>query len=81
MRKLFGKPKEVFPVKKIRAARMMFLSDEIQRVQITMDLENGERVCVDMPPPMAYKLIVELESAYSTIHPPIPRYNPNSPQW
>jgi hypothetical protein len=81
MRKLFGKPQEVFPVKAIRAVRMMFITDEVQRVQITMDLENGEKVSVDMTPRLAYKLIVELESAYATIHPQIPRYNPNSPQF
>lgn len=80
MRNLFGK-NEVFPVKRIRAARAMYVSDEIQRIEITMDLENGETVRVDMTPKKAHGLIVMLESAYNAIHPPITRTNPNSPSW
>lgn len=81
MRKLFGRKSEVFPVKRIRAARALYVTDEIQRVEVTMDLENGETIRVDMPPRKAYELIVTLEAAYTAIHPQIPRQNPNSPSW
>ena len=81
MRKLFGRSAEVFPVKRIRAARALYVSDEIQRIEVTMELENGETIRVDMTPKKAHEFIVTLESAYNAIHPPITRQNPNSPSW
>lgn len=81
MRKLFGRKSEVFPVKRVRAARAMYVSDEIQRIEMTLELENGETIRVDMTPRKGYELIVTLESAYNAIHPQIPRQNPGSPSW
>lgn len=81
MRKLFGRKSEVFPVKKVLAARALYVSDEIQRIEMALELENGETIRVDMTPRKGYQLIVTLESAYNAIHPQIPRTNQNSPSW
>lgn len=81
MRKLFGRSKEVFPVSRIVATRALYVSDEIQRIEMKIELEIGETILVDMTPKQGHTLIRQLESSYNAIHPPITRTNPNSPSW
>lgn len=81
MRRLFGRKSETFPVKRIRGSRAMYVTDEIQRVELKIELENGETIRVDMTPKQCHELVYSLTAAYDAIHPPITRYNPQAPQF
>ena len=67
------------PVKRIRASRAVFLSEEVQRIDITIELDYGDKIRLEMHPQLAHKLIAELTSAYLAINPPIRNYGGGVP--
>lgn len=63
--------RDTIRVRKIKASRAVFESEEIQRVDVDIDLDYSEKIRLEMTPQQTYKLITELMSAYHAICPPI----------
>lgn len=63
-------------VKKIRACRAVFQSEEIQRIDLDITLDSGDKIRLEMLPKDAHSLISQLGVAYNAIAPRLP--NPNS---
>jgi hypothetical protein len=66
-------------VRKIRAGRAVFESEEIQRIDIELILDNDIKIRLEMHPQLAHKLISQLTAAYIAINPPIRNYGGGVP--
>lgn len=64
-----------FRVRKVRAARAVFQSEEIQRIDLDFEIEGGERIRFELLPKDAHALISQVSTAYNAIHPRLPNTN------
>lgn len=62
-------------VKKIRAARAIFESEDIQRIDLDITLESGDKIRLEMMPRDAHSLISQVSVAYNAINPRLPNTN------
>jgi hypothetical protein len=58
-------------VKNVKAARAVFESQDIQRIDMTVVDEAGNRITFELKLMDAHRLIGELTTAYQSIHPPL----------
>lgn len=78
LRRILNSP-EPIPVKRIGASRALFLSEGVSRIDITVELDYGNRIRLEMDPQLAHKLIRELTASYIAINPPIRNYGGGVP--
>lgn len=57
--------------KDIRATRAMYIDEDTQRVELTIDTSDNYRVTITMTPNQSRKLIEQLTQAYHAINPPL----------
>ena len=69
----FAKGKDSLKVKSIRGARAVYESEEIQRVELKLETEWGDKVILEMTPAQCHRLVTDLTNAYEAIFPPIIR--------
>jgi len=62
-------------VKKIRAARAVFESVDIQRIDLDITLESGDKIRLEMLPRDAHSLVTQISIAYNAIAPRLPNTN------
>ena len=65
--------KDSVKVKSIKASRAVYESEEIQRVEMTLVTEFGDKVTFEMTPQQCHRLVTDLTNAYEAIFPPIIR--------
>lgn len=65
--------KDSVKVKSIKASRAVYESEEIQRVEMTLVTEFGDKVTFEMTPQQCHSLLSNLIVSYESIFPPIPR--------
>lgn len=75
LRDLFKNTPIAYRVREVIASRALYESEEIQRVEVKLELETGDKLTIELLPRQAHKLIVQMTSAYEAIHPQIPRVN------
>lgn len=70
---LFGKGREgrTIPVKSVRASRARYVTPDIQRCELEIELEGGERIILDMNVEQVAKAVHELINVHDAIHPPL----------
>lgn len=73
--------REPIRIRRIRASRAVFESEEIQRIDIDidLDLDGTTKIRLEMHPQLAHKLITQLTTAYVAINPPIRNYGGGVP--
>lgn len=79
--KLFRKERQSLRVKKIRAARAVFLDQDVQEMEIEFETEEGDRLTLQFMPRLAPGLIQELTGAYEAINPPLSRQRNPAADW
>lgn len=68
---------EPIRVRKIRASRAVFESEEIQRIDIELILDGDIKVRLEMNPQLAHSFIQQLTNAYLACNPPLRGFNGN----
>ena len=73
LRDLFKKAEqgETVPVAKIVSSRAVYQTMDIQRVEMVIDLETGEKIILDMNLDQVAKTIQELTNCYEACRPPL----------
>jgi hypothetical protein len=72
MMKIFGKRRESLKVKKVRAARAVYMDGPgTEEIEITFLTEGNELLTLRMRPHLTHVLIRELASAYEAVAPPL----------
>lgn len=69
----FSRGRDSLKVKFIRGARAVYESEEIQRVELKLETELGDKVILEMTPAQCHRLIMDLTNAYESIFSPIIR--------
>ena len=59
-------------VKKVEASRAIFESTEVQRVDVRLTDEAGNKLTLELRDRQVYDLIVQLTIAYQAMHPALP---------
>ena len=67
--RLNRKEKIVLTVKDTKTSRVVYESEDIQRVEVTLILPTGETLILELTPKQTYKLGMDLAVAYRTINP------------
>lgn len=57
--------------KKINAARALYISEDIQRIEMKIDTSLGEKVIIELTAKQCFDLMGELAAAYNAINPPL----------
>ena len=68
-------------VVKARATRALYLSEDIQKVEVKLEIETGEKVTLVFPSRVAFDLITQMIAAHKAIHPEIVVPRSSSPSW
>lgn len=58
-------------IKEAKASRAVYLSENIQRVEVDLEMEDGTRLVLTMSSHLAGKLILQMSAAYTAINPPL----------
>jgi len=69
----FSRGRDSLKVKSIRGSRAVYESEEIQRVELKLETELGDKVTLEMTPQQCHRLVTDLTNAYEAIFPPIIR--------
>lgn len=56
---------------KIEATRAMYIDEDIQRVEMTIETSDNYRVVITMTPRQARQLLEQLTMSYHAINPPL----------
>lgn len=76
----FFKGRESTHVKSIRASRAMYISPDVQEINIEFIAETGEHLTLQLTPDQARDLILHMTSSYQAIRPPL-RGNTAAADW
>lgn len=66
------RPQMNIPVEKIRASRAVYISPDIQKVEMEI-WADGQSLILDMTSEQASELVRQLSVAYTAINPPLKR--------
>jgi len=58
-----------FNIAQAKATRAVYLSPDVQRVEVELITEDGEHMIACLPSRLAGELIIQLTTAYEAIHP------------
>lgn len=67
---LFNRPSPI-PIRKASAARAVFESQDISRIDLTLITTEGDKLKLELHPDAAYNLIQSMTIAYEAIRPPM----------
>lgn len=69
MDRIRKREKIVIPVTKISAGRVVYESQNLQKVEAKIEIENGAIVILELTPPQTEQLLQELYSSAKAINP------------
>lgn len=69
LERLKRKEKIVLAVKETKTSRIVYESEDIQRVEVSLILPTGETIILELTPKQTFKLGMDLAVAYRTINP------------
>lgn len=58
-----------FPISQVKASRAVYLSPDVQRVEVEVITEDGEHLILNLTSKQAGELAIQLNTAYEAIHP------------
>lgn len=66
-----GREGRTVRVQAIKASRARYESQDIQRVELEVQVEGGQKIILDMNVEQVAKAVHELVNAHDAIHPPL----------
>lgn len=80
--KIFGRERDSLRIKKIKAARALFMDGNgTEELEVKFLTDDGQILTLQIPHRLAPALIGELTDAYEAINPPLSRRNNQAAHW